>query len=63
MTMKADSVISSPINEEVGASHGEVVLAERHRLICEQVMSLPMHPYLKDDETKRIADAVRDALA
>lgn len=39
MTMKADSAISSPLIEEVGVSRGEVVLAERHRLICEQVMS------------------------
>jgi UDP-2-acetamido-2-deoxy-ribo-hexuluronate aminotransferase len=30
--------------------------------LCERVMSLPMHPYLNDDEAKRIAATVRDAL-
>ena len=42
-----------------GGGEGSLPVSEE---ICEQVMSLPMHPYLKDDEAKRIAAAVYDAL-
>ena len=31
--------------------------------ICSQVMSLPMHPYLSEDDARRIAAAIREAVA
>lgn len=30
--------------------------------ICDEVMSLPMHPYLSEDDAKRVGAAVREAL-
>lgn len=30
--------------------------------LCDTVLSLPMHPYLKDDEIETVADAVKDFL-
>ena len=30
--------------------------------LCDTVLSLPMHPYLKDDEIEMVADAVKDFL-
>ena len=31
--------------------------------LCSQVMSLPMHPYLSDDDARRAADAIGEVLA
>ena len=31
--------------------------------LCDQVVSLPMHPYMADDDAKRIVDVCRTALA
>ena len=31
--------------------------------VCHEVMSLPMHPYLADEDAHRIADLVRKAVA
>ena len=42
-----------------GGGKGSLPVSET---ICDQVMSLPMHPYLGDDDAKRIAAAVRSAL-
>lgn len=30
--------------------------------LCDTVLSLPMHPYLKDEEIEQVAEAVKDAL-
>jgi len=43
-----------------GSGEGSLPVSET---ICDEVMSLPMHPYLSDDDAKRIAAAVRDALS
>lgn len=43
-----------------GDGEGSLPVSEA---ICRQVMSLPMHPYLSDDDARRIAAATRDALA
>jgi dTDP-4-amino-4,6-dideoxygalactose transaminase len=43
-----------------GSGEGSLPVSEA---ICHQVMSLPMHPYLSDDDARRIAAATRDALA
>ncbi|MGK2923913.1 MAG: DegT/DnrJ/EryC1/StrS family aminotransferase [Methyloceanibacter sp.] len=43
-----------------GGGEGSLPVSEA---ICHQVMSLPMHPYLSDDDARRIAAATRDALA
>jgi UDP-2-acetamido-2-deoxy-ribo-hexuluronate aminotransferase len=43
-----------------GGGEGSLPVSET---ICRQVMSLPMHPYLSDDDARRIAAATRDALA
>ena len=43
-----------------GGREGSLPVSEA---ICRQVMSLPMHPYLSDDDARRIAAATRDALA
>lgn len=43
-----------------GGGEGSLPVSEA---ICRQVMSLPMHPYLSDDDARRIAAATRDALA
>ena len=42
-----------------GGGEGSLPVSET---ICDEVMSLPMHPYLADDDAKRIAAAVREAL-
>jgi len=42
-----------------GGGEGSLPVSET---ICDEVMSLPMHPYLADDDIKRIGAAVRDAL-
>jgi len=42
-----------------GGGEGSLPVSEA---ICHQVMSLPMHPYLSDDDARRIAAATRDAL-
>jgi dTDP-4-amino-4,6-dideoxygalactose transaminase len=42
-----------------GAGEGSLPVSE---MICHQVMSLPMHPYLPDDDARRIADVIRTAL-
>jgi len=42
-----------------GGGQGSLPVSET---ICDQVMSLPMHPYLNDNDAKRIADAVGKAL-
>ncbi len=43
-----------------GGGEGSLPVSEA---ICRQVMSLPMHPYLSDDDARRIAAATREALA
>lgn len=42
-----------------GGGEGSLPVSET---ICEEVMSLPMHPYLKEDDAKRIGAEVRRAL-
>ena len=42
-----------------GGGEGSLRVSET---ICHQVMSLPMHPYLADEDVRRIADLVRKAL-
>jgi len=42
-----------------GGGEGSLPVSET---ICDEVMSLPMHPYLSDDDAKRIAAEVREAL-
>jgi len=42
-----------------GGGEGSLPVSES---ICHQVMSLPMHPYLRDDDARRIADVIRKAL-
>ena len=43
-----------------GGGEGSLPVSET---ICHQVMSLPMHPYLPDEDARRIADVIRKALA
>ena len=43
-----------------GGGEGSLPVSET---ICDQVMSVPMHPYLADDDARRIADVIRKALA
>ena len=43
-----------------GGGEGSLPVSET---ICDQVLSLPMHPYLADGDARRIAGLVRDALA
>lgn len=43
-----------------GGGEGSLPVSET---ICHEVMSLPMHPYLSEDDAKRIATVVREALA
>jgi UDP-2-acetamido-2-deoxy-ribo-hexuluronate aminotransferase len=43
-----------------GAGEGSLPVSES---ICRRVMSLPMHPYLPDDDARRIADLIRKAVA
>jgi len=43
-----------------GEGEGSLPVSET---ICDQVMSLPMHPYLSDEDVERIASVVREALA
>jgi UDP-2-acetamido-2-deoxy-ribo-hexuluronate aminotransferase len=43
-----------------GGGEGSLPVSET---ICNQVMSLPMHPYLPDDDARRIAAAIREAVA
>ena len=43
-----------------GGGEGSLPVSET---ICDEVMSLPMHPYLSDEDAARIAEAVRTALA
>lgn len=31
--------------------------------LCEKVLSLPMHPYLEDQDIKSISDAIKDFIA
>ena len=42
-----------------GKGEGSLPVSEA---ICHEVMSLPMHPYLSDDDARRVASAVRKAL-
>jgi dTDP-4-amino-4,6-dideoxygalactose transaminase len=42
-----------------GGGEGSLPVSET---ICDEVMSLPMHPYLSDDDAKRVGAAVREAL-
>jgi len=43
-----------------GAGEGSLPVSET---ICDEVMSLPMHPYLSEEDARRITTAVREALA
>ncbi len=43
-----------------GGGEGSLPVSET---ICDEVMSLPMHPYLSDDDVGQIAELVRKALA
>jgi UDP-2-acetamido-2-deoxy-ribo-hexuluronate aminotransferase len=43
-----------------GGGEGSLPVSET---ICDEVMSLPMHPYLSEDDAARIAMSVREALA
>jgi len=42
-----------------GGGQGSLPVSEA---LCHKVMSLPMHPYLPDDDARRIAEVIRDAL-
>jgi UDP-2-acetamido-2-deoxy-ribo-hexuluronate aminotransferase len=41
-----------------GGGEGSLPVSEA---ICEQVMSLPMHPYLSDEDARRVAELVKQA--
>ncbi|MGA9539907.1 MAG: DegT/DnrJ/EryC1/StrS family aminotransferase [Methyloceanibacter sp.] len=43
-----------------GGGEGSLPVSET---ICHQVMSLPMHPYLPDEDARRIAEVIRKAVA
>jgi dTDP-4-amino-4,6-dideoxygalactose transaminase len=43
-----------------GGGEGSLPVSET---ICHEVMSLPMHPYLSEDDAKRVTAAIREALA
>ena len=43
------------------ASANEGVVLEECEKLSKTVMSLPMHPYLTDDELKMICDVVKSA--
>lgn len=43
-----------------GGGEGSLPMSET---ICHQVMSLPMHPYLPDEDARRIAEVIRKAVA
>lgn len=43
-----------------GGGEGSLPISET---ICHQVMSLPMHPYLPDDDARRVAKVIRKAVA
>ncbi|MEM7191990.1 MAG: DegT/DnrJ/EryC1/StrS aminotransferase family protein, partial [Pseudomonadota bacterium] len=43
-----------------GGGEGSLPVSEA---ICHDVMSLPMHPYLPDDDARRIASIIRKAVA
>jgi len=43
-----------------GGGEGSLPVSET---ICDQVMSLPMHPYLPDDDARRVTEVIRNALA
>ena len=43
-----------------GGGEGSLPVSEQ---ICHQVMSLPMHPYLPDDDARRVAEFIRKAVA
>jgi len=43
-----------------GGGEGSLPVSET---ICHQVMSLPMHPYLSDEDARRIAEVIRKAVA
>lgn len=43
-----------------GGGEGSLPISET---ICHQVMSLPMHPYLPDDDARRVAEVIRKAVA
>jgi dTDP-4-amino-4,6-dideoxygalactose transaminase len=45
-----------PAFEKFGAGEGSLPVAER---AAREVISLPMGPYLKEDEVRRVADLVR----
>ncbi|GFO81707.1 MAG: hypothetical protein A49_13340 [Methyloceanibacter sp.] len=42
-----------------GGGEGSLPVSES---LCHQVMSLPMHPYLPDDDARRIAGVIRKSL-
>ncbi len=43
-----------------GGGEGSLPVSES---ICHQVMSLPMHPYLPDDDARHVAEVIRTAIA
>jgi len=43
-----------------GAGEGSLPVSET---VCHEVMSLPMHPYLSEEDARRITTAIRQALA
>lgn len=48
-----------PPYAKYGKGPGSLPVSEA---LCDQVMSLPMHPYIEDDTARRIAEAVRTAV-
>jgi UDP-2-acetamido-2-deoxy-ribo-hexuluronate aminotransferase len=49
-----------PVFAAQGPAPGELPVSER---MARRVVSLPMHPYLKNEDQRRVADAVAAALA
>ena len=43
-----------------GGGEGSLPVSEA---ICHQVMSLPMHPYLPDNDARRIAEVIRTVMS
>ena len=43
---------------QYGGGEGSLPVSET---ICEEVMSLPMHPYLSDEDASRVAEMVKQA--
>lgn len=45
--------------EQLGGREGDFPVSER---LCGQVLSLPLHPYLAEEDIKFVSNAIRSAL-